>query len=174
MQEVFVECLRDGGVLGRADPERGDLRGLLFGVTRKVAARFEKRLCAQRHRAAASAAALDAIHARESTLSTLFDREWARLLIRLAGEDMRARAAEATDHARARVELLSLRFAEGLPIRAIAARWGTDPVAVHRAYAKAREEFRACLRRIVAEHAVRAEAELDVEVERIIGLIRRG
>ena len=42
VQQVFIECLREDGVLARADPERGDLRGLLFGVASNVARRFEE------------------------------------------------------------------------------------------------------------------------------------
>jgi hypothetical protein len=50
------------------------------------------------------------------------------------------------------VELLRLRFEEGLPIRTIAAQWGIDAVAVHHAYALARKEFRAALLEVVAFH----------------------
>ena len=169
VQEVFVECLRENGVLSRADPERGDLRGLLFGVTRKVAARFEEQ--ARRARDRDGGFALDSIRDREQSLSELFDREWARALIRLAGERMRARAKNGDAGARLRVELLRLRFAEGLPIRDVAAQWDMDPVAVHRAYARAREEFRACLEHVVAEHAVRSEADLEAEVARLLVLL---
>jgi DNA-directed RNA polymerase specialized sigma24 family protein len=92
-------------------------------------------------------------------------------MVVLAGELMRTRAAMEGPRARQRVELLELRFGLGLPIRAIAARWQVDPDSLHRAYAKAREDFRGCLRRVVAEHVVRTEAELEQEVLRIIALL---
>jgi len=171
VQEVFVECLRENGVLSRADSERGDLRGLLFGVTRKIAARFEERA---RRRLAGdhdAQSALDAIRAREPSLSHVFDREWARTLVRLAGEHMRDQAAAGDSGARLRVELLRLRFAEGLPVREVAAQWGMDPDGVHRAYAKAREEFRACLKIVIAEHAVRSGGDLEAEVPRVLALL---
>jgi RNA polymerase sigma-70 factor (ECF subfamily) len=171
VQEVFVECLRENGVLANADSERGDMRGLLFGVSRKVAARFEERARTRAGRDRAAGSAIDAIHARESSLSTVFDREWARTMLRLAGDQMRTRAQEGSSEARSRVELLRLRFAEGLPIREIAAKWAAEPEALHRAYAKAREEFRGCLRTVVAEHAVRSEADLEGEVARILDLM---
>ena len=43
IQEVFVECLRSDGPLSRIDPERGGVSGVLFGVTRNIARRFEER-----------------------------------------------------------------------------------------------------------------------------------
>lgn len=171
VQEVFVECLRENGVLSRADASRGDLRGLLYGVTRKVAARFEERARQRLARDQAAISVLDTIQARGPSLSLVFDREWARALMHLAGEGMRARAKTRGPGAQMRVELLRLRFGEGRPIREIAAHWGADPDAVHRAYGKAREEFQACLRRIVAEHAVRTEEDLDREVARILELL---
>ena len=169
VQEVFVECLRNDGVLSRADPERGEVRGLLFGVTRKVAARFEERVRRQAENGAISV--LDDIQAREPSLSRVFDRDWARTMMRLAGELMRTRAESGSPGALLRVEILRLRFAEGLPIRDIAAQWRVDPDAIHRAYGKAREEFRVCLRRIVAEHSVRSEADLDAEIERVLQIL---
>lgn len=171
VQEVFVECLRQNGVLSKADAECGDLRGLLFGVARNVAARFEERAKKRLGRGQAAGSAIDGIPAREPSLSILFDREWARTLMRLAGERMRARAENGSAGARLRIELMRLRFTESLSIREIAAQWEVDPDAVHRAYAKAREEFKACLRRIVAEHTVRTELDLDAEVARVFGLM---
>jgi len=42
-----------------------------------------------------------------------------------------------------RVELLHLRFHDGLPIREIAERWQADAAQVHHDYARARQEFKA-------------------------------
>jgi DNA-directed RNA polymerase specialized sigma24 family protein len=114
---------------------------------------------------------IDAIKARDPSLSALFDREWARTLLRLAGERMRACAERGSPGARLRVELLRLRFTEGLPIREIAARWDVDPDSVHRAYGRAREEFKLCLRQVVADHAVRSETDLEREVARVYELL---
>ena len=44
-----------------------------------------------------------------------------------------------------RLQILHLRFREGLPIREIACLWGVDPMVVHRQYALARKEFRRAL-----------------------------
>ena len=114
---------------------------------------------------------LTAIATQEDQFSVLFDREWARTLMHEAADLMRARAKARGPGARLRVELLRLRFAEDRSIREIAAEWDMDPDAVHRAHAKAREEFHACLRQIVSFHAVRTEPDLDAECLRILGLL---
>jgi len=70
-----------------------------------------------------------------------------------------------------RVELLRLRFAQDLPLREIAAQWEMAPEAVHRAYAKARDEFRSCLRAVVLTQAVCSEEALDAECRKLIDLL---
>jgi hypothetical protein len=71
-----------------------------------------------------------------------------------------------------RVELLRLRFQDGLPIRSIASRWGEDPAKVHHEYATARAEFRAALREVVAFHRPGATAvEIDVACAELLGVV---
>lgn len=151
--------------------QRGDVRGLLFGVVRNVAARFEERALKRTRRNGATGSILDTIRAAEPSMSFLFDREWARALLRLAGDRMKADAQEKGPGARLRVELLRLRFGDGLPIRDIATQWDVDPESVHRAYAHGRAEFRRYLREVVAEHVVRAEDDLEREVARVFELL---
>ncbi len=171
VQEAFVECLRPDGGLARADAANGDFRGYLFGIVRNVALRCEERL---RKRAACTAATpvLGEIESHDDNLSRVFDREWARMLMREAGNLMQARAAMVGPVAQRQIALLQLRFTANLPIRTIAAQWQTDVDALHRAYAKAREEFHLCLRQVVAQHVVRAEGELDDECRRLFALLQ--
>lgn len=167
VQDVFLECFRAGGPLGRAQQGTGDFRGFLYGVVRNVALRIEGR---GRERAARGGdVELEDLVDPALGVSRLFDRSWAQSLMKEAAELMAQRASD--DAARLRVELLRLRFGADLPVRDIAARWGTDPDAVHRAYARAREEFRLCLRQVVAFHSVRSEADLDAECQRLLGLL---
>src|SRR5262245_7162653 len=49
VQEVFVECFKQGGVLDRAERGRG-FRPFLYGVVRHVALRFEAARQRQRER----------------------------------------------------------------------------------------------------------------------------
>lgn len=171
VQEVFVECLRADGALTRADPSRGDLGALLYGVACNVARRFEERASQRDGRHQGAESALADLPAREASLSVQFDREWALAIVREAGQLMRARAERGSMEERRRVELLELRFAGGLPIREIAAQWGSEPEAVHRAYRKAREEFQDCLRHVLGELSLRPGEVRDEELARILGLL---
>lgn len=166
VQETFVECFRRDGPLQRADRERGDFRGYLFGIVRHVARRHEERRLRE---APGTGEELGAAPAHDEHASRVFDREWARTMMLRAGERMQANALDAG--ARLRIDLLRLRFQDGLAIRDIAAQWEMDPDAVHRAYARARAEFHACLRHVVAEHAVRSERDLDDECRCLLHLL---
>lgn len=144
VQDVFVECFRPGGVLGKANDSPGDgFRAYFHGVLRNVARRHE-----EKHRPGVSLA--DDQADGESSLGKAFDRAWAKSLLQ---EAARVQAGSADDERkRRRVELLRLRFQDGLPIRDIAVRWGDDATKLHHEYATARDEFRAALRRVVAYH----------------------
>jgi RNA polymerase sigma-70 factor (ECF subfamily) len=153
VQEVFVECFKRGGVLQRVEPGRpGGFRAFLYGVVRNVALRVEASKARARERQSAEKVDLDAVGAEEDSLSRVFDRTWARALLREAGRRQEERARESGEEACRRVELLRLRFQEGLPIRVIAERWGQDAAALHHEYARARQEFKAALRAVVAFH----------------------
>jgi DNA-directed RNA polymerase specialized sigma24 family protein len=62
-----------------------------------------------------------------------------------------------------RVELLRLRFQEGMPIREIARLRGVDAASLHHEYARARREFRSALRDVIAFHHPGAPEEIDRE-----------
>jgi DNA-directed RNA polymerase specialized sigma24 family protein len=84
VQEVFIDCFREDGALGRVEPERGGFRGFLYGVVRNVARRCEEQR-ARSARQADSRTDPGAIEAREEPLSKVFDRAWARSLLEQAG-----------------------------------------------------------------------------------------
>jgi DNA-directed RNA polymerase specialized sigma24 family protein len=171
VQESFVDCFRPKGALGRADASYGEFRGFLFGVVRNVARRFESRPTRRDVGGPGSTEMLDEVAGDGPGTSTLFDRVWAENLMREAGDRMRELAATGDQAARTRVEILRLRFTEGLPVRDIATELSLDTDAAHRAYARARAEFHVCLRQVVAEHAVRTEADLDAECRRLFELL---
>jgi RNA polymerase sigma-70 factor (ECF subfamily) len=159
VQEAFVACLRPGGALDRLDPARpGGFRPYLYGVLRHVALHVEAGHTREPPRA--DIPDLDRLPADGPDLSRVFDRAWARAMVSEAAE-LQARWAGGEGPARRRVELLKLRFYDGLPIRDIARRWGADPAGLHREYAKAREEFREALRAVVAFHRPGTVEEVD-------------
>lgn len=167
VQEVFVECFKAGGVLESADADRpGGFRAFLYGVIRNIAFRFEKRR--YRRREVQASEAIGRVEDREESLSRVFDQAWARMVLKEAASLQAAGAEGEGGEPARRVELLRLRFEEGLPIRDIASRWQEDPARVHRQYRLARSEFRDALREVLARHHGGAEAQL--EEDRLLGL----
>jgi RNA polymerase sigma-70 factor (ECF subfamily) len=172
VQEVFLECFRADGVLVRADREQGDFRAFLRGVVRNVARRVEERRARLRERQPGSGFDLDGVENDEGGLSSVFDRAFAISLLEQAVLRHREIARERGEACRRRVELLRLRFQDGMPIRDIARRWGHDPARVHKDYAKAREEFREMLLDVLAFHHPRSRAEAERECERLLRLFQ--
>jgi len=162
-QEVFADCFRPDGPLTRADPERGDFRGFLFGVVRNVARNAERQWRGKREEPGHQ---LDALPGSDDSLAQVFDRAWALALISQSALLMRARATD--EAARKRVALLALRFEENVPIREIARRWETDAALLHHQYARARDEFKSALRDVVAEHSRGTAKEIDAECLRLL------
>lgn len=171
LQDVYLECFKDDGALARSDPRRpGGFRAYLYGVARNVARRREER-AAGRGRRPEESAHPSRMPAPDTALSRVFDRSWARAVMREAGDRMRELAEVADEDARRRVELLRLRFQEGRPIREIARLWAEDPARVHRAYARARQEFRAALAEVVAFHHPGSAAAVDRECAELLGML---
>ena len=165
VQEVFVECFRQGGALEAAGAGRvPHFRAFLYGVVRNVARRFEGRPMR-------AAGPLPEVPEDEPTLSRLFDRSWARAIMAEAAALQRRQADERGAEAVRRVELLRLRFEEGLPIRAIAQRWGTEAARLHHAYALARQEFRAALLEVVAFHHPGSPADVEQEAASLLNAL---
>lgn len=169
-QEVFVECLKPGGVLERADATRGDFRGLLFGVVRNVARRFEERAVERGRTRPEDSVWLQQVASDDAGPATVFDQAWARSLVSQARSLHRRRALAEGEAGRRRIELLERRFGSDEAIRDIAARWGVPAQDVHNAYRKARSEFYRCLREVVASHAP-AHDDLDAECRRLLGIL---
>jgi RNA polymerase sigma factor (sigma-70 family) len=164
VQEVFVECFKQGGVLERAERGRGDgFRAFLFGVVRNVALRLERARGRRREQAPADDPSLAAVPDDDPSPSRAFDRAWAKALFREAARLQEQQAQRAGPEACRRVELLRLRFQESLPIRDIARRWGCDAAALHHEYAKARQEFKTALFEVVAFHHAGSAAEVERE-----------
>jgi RNA polymerase sigma-70 factor (ECF subfamily) len=172
VQDVFIECLRDGGLLDRARDDRpGGFRAFLYGAVRNVALRAEAQSARRLARKPMDVVDLQAVPDREEALSRVYDRAWARAVVREAAERQSALAAHRGEAALRRVELLRLRFHEGLPIREIARRWGLDAAALHHEYARARQEFRSALRDVIAFHHPGSPEDVDRECAQLLSLL---
>jgi RNA polymerase sigma-70 factor (ECF subfamily) len=171
VQEIFVECFKRGGVLDRADRDRpGGFRPFLYGVVRHVALRVET--AKVRERQPPSDVDLEQIAGPDAALSRVFDRAWAKALLREVVDQQTEHARRAGEAAVQRVELLRLRFHEGLPIREIARRWGVAAAALHHEYARARQEFKAALLEVVAFHHPETTAEVERACAEFLTLLR--
>jgi len=168
-QEVFLDCFRENGALERVDPDRpGGFRAFLHGVVRHVAQRFER----ARPKAGKPLEVAGEVPARERSLSAEFDRAWASALLKLAARLQAEQARASGPEATRRLDLLKLRFQDGLPIREIATRWRVDAAYLHHEYAKARREFRSALKDVVAEHLPGPPRAIEHEAERLIACFR--
>src|SRR3954452_20584454 len=82
VQDVFVECLRDGGLLERAQADRpGGFRAFLFGAVRNVARRAEARRARLLAREPGEVVDLQSIPGDEEALSRVYDRAWAKAVV---------------------------------------------------------------------------------------------
>jgi RNA polymerase sigma-70 factor (ECF subfamily) len=172
-QEVFVDFFKEGGALTRlrAD-EPGGFRAFLFGVVRNAALHAETRRRRRGGRVEGGSPEVERIAGDEESASHAFDRAWAVAMVHQARRLQGERASSAGEEAVRRTEILRLRFQEGLPIRDIATAWGVDAAAVHYQYARARKEFAAALREVVAEHHPGTDAEIDERCESLLALLR--
>ena len=168
LQDVFVDCFREGGALGRADRERGAFLPFFYGVVRNVARRAEEKWSRTRERQADTDSLLEKFRSREESLSSVFDRAWALALLHQAADLHAKRAREAGPEHERRRQLLRLRFEERLPIREIAARWEEEPARLHKEYARARKEFKDALFEVVAFHLPGPPAQVHRECVRLL------
>jgi hypothetical protein len=173
-QEVFVECLKPGGVLVRANRSAPEgFRALLGAVVRNVALRAET----ARHRAQPLASDVSAtvLLAPVSSVGRTLDRSYAQELLRAAAAEQARRAETVGDGARRRVELLRMHFEEGRTIPEIAAVWERDASYVHHQYAKARADFERALRAVlVARFPELADGDLRARCLELVQLLRSG
>jgi RNA polymerase sigma-70 factor (ECF subfamily) len=172
IQEVFVEAFRHGGALDRVDPESpGGFRPFFYGVIRNVARRAESRHGRRRDRQPPTAFFGETAEASEQRLSRVFDREWARAMMREAADRQREAARAGGPDAQRRVELLRMRFYEGWPIREIARLWSAEPAALHREYARARKEFKEALLEVVAYHHPGSAAAIERQCADLLAML---
>jgi RNA polymerase sigma-70 factor (ECF subfamily) len=172
VQEVFVECFKQGGVLDRVDSERLEsFRAFLLGVTRNVSRRFETRNARKKEIQPATEFDPDELTADEERLSMVFDRSWARALLKEAGIRQAERARILGKDAEKRVELLRLRFQEGKTLRDIAADWNVDHARLRKQNARALREFEDALREVIGFHYPDAPAEAEKEMASILARV---
>ncbi len=168
-QEVFLQCLREGGAVTGADSSRA-FRPFLRGVVINIARKFERQEAAKRPLHDDNV--LDQVEDCATAVSALFDREWAKVLVQEAVVRQHQMAKSKGDEALRRVELLRLRVSQGKPIREIAEVWGVKADWLHHQYATARNEFRKALESVVAFHNPGNTQHIEQECRELLLLLK--
>jgi RNA polymerase sigma-70 factor (ECF subfamily) len=172
-QEVFVECLREGGVLQRAERGHGEgFRAFLFGVVRNVAQRCEARRARRLDEPGSATFHGEDLESGEPSLSRVFDHAWARAILRQALGRMESTATELGGSRSRRVELLDSRFGKGRSIHDIARAWGVEPGYLHHEFRRALRDFEDALKEVVAFHHPGEPEAVARECRELLALAR--
>jgi len=141
-QEVFLQCFKEGGVLGKVKKGRGPgFRAFLCAVSRNVARNVEARSFRSREGQPCGVDQFAEDHLAHDSASQAFDRAWALGVLGEAMEVLQGRAALEGTEAERDVELLRLNVCEGLSIRDLAQQVGCHRNAIHRALTRVRADF---------------------------------
>lgn len=172
VQDIFLECFKGGGALERvqADSPSG-FRGFLSGVARNVAARYEERKGKRPDRPVTTSVRENLADPELEDPERVFDREWAGTLMEQAAALQAGRARYLGSEAEVRIEILRLRFEEGMPVREVAEKLGREAAWVHRQYAEARKEFFDALKEVVAYHLPGRPADVDEECRLLLTML---
>ena len=171
LHDVFAECLRPQGVLGRTGALHGDsFRGFLFGVVRKVAQRHER--VWNRPADRSDSEPLQYMPADDESLAQAFDRAWARAVVTEAVALQEERANSLGDEASQRIELIKLRICESVPVRKIAEQWDKPAEWLHRELARGKQEFASCLQEVLRAHLGDDLGKSDQQLELVAELLR--
>jgi len=162
VQEVFVECFKDRGALGRLDPGRsGGFRAFLYGVTRATAIAIERKSSRRTRDKTLHGSDLRFVQRTQATLSQAFDKAWARMIGREAGRLVAERAKKHRGGIE-KVKCLELRFVRGLPPRDIAVEMECPVERVYELLKLAKLEYRSALLEVVGSYSPTAsEKELE-------------
>ena len=170
IQDVFVECLRAGGVLDRIeDLRKNSFRGFFYGVIRNVARTHERRWIKSGEETVDES--ISGLRSADESLSRVFDRAWARAVIKEAIDYMKDQARVQDVAAVRRIDLLRLRFFESTPVREIAEQWAEPAEKLHRELTKAREEFAECLREVLRMQLGGNHERIDHHLSRLRELL---
>lgn len=173
VHEMFVRCFCEHGALERADRSReSGFRPYFFGMARNVARKLEESYVTARATSVSGSGILESVVSDETSLSVVCDQSWAKFIMQQAAERQLERAHELGESALRRVELLKLRFHEGLPIRDIAKRWNVEAAGLHREASKAKDEFKSALKEVISFHHPDSPGDVARECARLLSLFQ--
>jgi RNA polymerase sigma factor (sigma-70 family) len=158
-QESLLQLFRRDGALERADPSRpAGFRAFLYGVVRNVAAMQERKKSRVRESQAATSGVFEQ-EADDASLSSVFDRGWAEVVVREARALLQRRAADRGGTGALRARVLELRYQDGLPPREVAPLLGLDVKQVYRLLEDGQADFQEALIDVMASHVPESSRE---------------
>jgi len=171
-QEVFVQCFKPAGALQGVDPAGpARFRSYLYAVVRHVADRIERTNAVRRTPQEPSGAGLDDLARNEATLSRVFDRAWVGMVTRGAWLLM-VQHLDGTATGRDRVQILDLRFKDGLTPAEIAQRLGLETDYVYQQLRNSKRDFRTALLEVVGSyHPGASKDEVEARCLDLVGLL---
>ncbi|MCA8957644.1 MAG: sigma-70 family RNA polymerase sigma factor [Planctomycetes bacterium] len=175
VQEVFVECFKQGGALQRADPTR-DFKSFLLGIVANIRRRAWEVHTRRRLEQEGEPHELP----DDSGVSVTLDRRYAKELFRAALEHVKQRAVSARGRSFNAHDLLIRRYRDDEAPRAIAASIRSDggectAKQVSDAAGKAKDEFRDALEtELRARHPDCSAEEISRMGAELLTLIAKG
>lgn len=172
VQDVFLAFLSEDGVLERVRLGRDEaFRPLLYAVVRNTALRVEHARVRKLDSPATETFHADATPASEETLSRVFDRAWAKTIMREAIDLQERNARSRGSGALRRFELLRLTFEERLGMPEIAARWERESDFLHKELGRAKKEFKEALSDVVSFHHPDSPELVERECRELLRLL---
>jgi RNA polymerase sigma factor (sigma-70 family) len=171
-QEVLLQCFRPDGALERVEPGRASgFRAFLYGIVRNVAAMAERKRSRIHETQAASSGVFEQ-PAHEASLSQVFDRGWAEVVVREARSLLHRRSMIRGGTGALRARALELRYQGGLPPREIAPRLGLDVKQVYRLLEDGQIDFQEALLEVMATQVPGASRqELEAKCVELLQLL---
>jgi RNA polymerase sigma-70 factor (ECF subfamily) len=171
-QEVMLQCFRERGALETLDPGRANgFRAFLYGVVRNVAAMTERKRSRVREAQAAHSGVFEQPD-DDPSLSRVFDRAWAEVVVHEARALLQKRALMRGGSAALRARALEMRFSGGLPPRDIAPQLGIDVKQVYRMLEDGQVEFQEALLDVMAAQVPSgSRAELERKCAELLLLL---
>jgi RNA polymerase sigma-70 factor (ECF subfamily) len=171
-QEVLLQCFRQHGALDSVEPgHESGFRAFLYGVTRNVAAMTERKWARTRESQASHSAVFERVD-DDLSLSHVFDRAWAEVIVREARALLQRRALMRGGTAVLRARALELRYQGALPPREIAPRLGLEVKQVYRLLEDGQVDFQEALLDVMALQVPSASrTELESKCSELLMLL---
>ena len=169
-QNIWLECFKKNGELERVEPGRpGGFRAFFYGVLQRETQKVESKWFREKKRRRDGTFYPEEMNNDETSLSKIFDREWARAIMDQTWKLYAAQAREKGDLATQRVTVLRLRHQKNMPPREITSVVDSDATQVSRDLAQAKKDFWRALCEVVGEQESCTGEQLAEKCKQLLG-----